>query len=181
MKDFLRKYPWQVLTALVVMVAAVLRFYDFNAWSLSNDELSAINRLRVQGFGQLINEGVKPDFHPAGVQFFLYLFTKVFGFQPYVIRLPFVLAGIVSVWLTYLIGKQWFSKTTGLLAASFMAFLPYFLLYSQLARPYSFGLVFTLALAWYWGKYFIEKDHRPKVLALLFFRPYRFIPTTLVL
>lgn len=163
-KEFINKYPWQVLTGLVVAVAAVLRLYDFDAWSLSNDELSAINRLRVQGFGQLIDEGVKPDFHPAGVQFFLYLFTKIFGYQPYMIRLPFVLAGIASVWLTYLIGKQWFSKTTGLLAASFMAFLPYLLLYSQLARPYSFGLVFTLALAWYWGKYFIENDHRPKVL-----------------
>ncbi len=164
MRELIKKYPWQLLSGLVLLVGAILRLYDFNAWSLSNDELSALNRIRFSSMSQLLDQGVRLDFHPAGVQVFLYLYTKIFGLQPFMIRLPFVLAGIASVWLTYLIGKQWFSKTTGLISAMFLAFLPYLLLYSQLARPYSFGLVFTLAAAYYWGKFFIIKDERKSVL-----------------
>ena len=36
------------------------------------------------------------------------------------------------------------------MAASVMSFLEYTVLYSQLARPYSFGLLFSLSTIWFW-------------------------------
>jgi len=111
----------------------------------------------------VIEKGVKlNDFHPAGVQTFLYFWTKLFGFSEAVVRLPFILSGIVSVYLVYLIGKKWFNKNTGLLSALSMAFLQFPLIYSQLARPYSTGLLFSLATVWFWT--LLIKDKKQNLL-----------------
>ena len=110
-----------------------------------------MHRLQFDSFGEMIEKGVKlTDFHPAGVQTFLYFWTKLFGFSEASVRLPFIIGGIISVYFVYLIGKKWFNKNTGLLSALSMAFLQFPLLYSQLARPYSPGLLFSLATVWCW-------------------------------
>ena len=110
-----------------------------------------MHRLQFDSFGEMIEKGVKlTDFHPAGVQTFLYFWTKLFGFSEASVRLPFIISGIVSIYFVYLIGKKWFNKNTGLLSALSMAFLQFPLLYSQLARPYSPGLLFSLATVWCW-------------------------------
>jgi len=154
-KNWITRHPYDALFILVILAGAVLRLYDFSCWSLSNDELSALNRLRSDSFSELIQNGVRPDGHPAFTQVFLYYWTAIFGLQPFWVRLPFVLAGIASIWLVYAIGKQWFNAATGLYASLFIAVLPFTILYSQLARPYSFGLLFTLLTAYFWGRYFL--------------------------
>lgn len=151
------------MLAIVIIIAVILRFYRYSSLSLSNDELSALHRLQFDSFGEMIEKGVKlTDFHPAGVQVFLYFWTKLLGFSEAIVRLPFILGGIVSVYLVYLIGKKWFNKNTGLLAALSMAFLKFPLLYSQLARPYSPGLLFSLATVWFWT--LIIKDKKQNLL-----------------
>ena len=148
-----------VLLLLILVVAAFLRFYQYGEWSLSNDELSALSRLRFDSFGELIERGVKiSDFHPAGIQVFLWYWTKLFGNGVWVIRLPFVVFGVLSVYFIFLIGKRWFNETVGLLAAATFAVLQYPILYSQLARPYSPGLLFTLITVWFWTKIVFDKD-----------------------
>ena len=143
----------RVLLLLILAVAAFLRFYHYGSWSLSNDELSALSRLRFDNFGDLIRFGVKEtDFHPAGVQVFLWYWTRFFGNDVQVVRLPFVLCGILSVYLVFLIGKRWFGEPAGLMASATFAVLQYPVLYSQLARPYSPGLLFSLATVWFWTK-----------------------------
>lgn len=130
----------------VIALAALMRLYNFSSWSLSNDELSAVIRLQATTFTQLIEEGVKPDFHPAGVQIFLYYWCKVVGNSPFALRLPFVLAGIFSVFFFYLIAKIWFNKSAAILSSLVFGFLQFTILYSQLARPYSVGLFFSLIM-----------------------------------
>ncbi len=143
----------QFLLILIMLTAAFVRFYHYADWSLSNDELSALNRLRFDSFSEMITQGVKlGDFHPAGVQVMLWFWLKTFGDSVWIVRLPFVIFGILSVGLVYLIGKRWFGTTTALFAAAAMAFLQYPVLYSQLARPYAPGLFFSLAFVWFWTK-----------------------------
>ena len=60
--------------------------------------------------------------------------------------------GIGSVYLIYLIGRQWFNRTVGLFSAAFFAVSQFTVFYSQLARPYSAGLFFVLLMAWFWHK-----------------------------
>jgi hypothetical protein len=152
-----------VLLLLIMIVAAFLRFYHYGAWSLSNDELSALSRLQFDNFSELINQGVKfTDFHPAGVQVFLWSWVKLFGNGVWVVRLPFVVFGVLSVYFIFLIGKRWFNETVGLLAAATFAVLQYPVLYSQLARPYSPGLLFGLITVWFWTKIVFDKHKRFK-------------------
>ena len=140
-----------ILLAGIILVAIILRFYLFDQWSLSNDELSALSRLQYESLNQCIRDGVKfNDFHPAGVEVFLWYWTGLFGSDVWVVRLPFVIMGICSVIMVYVLGKQWFNKNVALLSAASLAILEYPILFSQLARPYSPGLLFVLLYTYFW-------------------------------
>lgn len=117
-----------------------------------HDEFSALFRLQFDNFKDLIQQGVKLDGHPAGVQVFLYFWTQLVGWNEFWVKLPFALMGIGSVYLIYVIGKQWFNRKTGLLAAAFFAVSQYTVFYSQLARPYAAGLFFVLLMTYFWNK-----------------------------
>ena len=131
---------------LVVLTAGIaLRFYNYSVWSLSNDELSAMARLQFPDFRTMIREGVMlNDMHPPGVQVFLWYWTHIFGTAQWLYRLPFVIAGCLSVWVFYLTGRRWFGEAAALVATAIFAACSYLVLYSQLARPYSPGLLFSL-------------------------------------
>ena len=134
---------------LILGVAAVLRLYGLADFSYANDELSALYRLRFDSFSDLIREGVQPDFHPAGVQVFLYYWTALGGNSPFWVRLPFALMGLGSVYLIFLCGKEWYGTASGLFAAAVLASFSFPLLYSRLARPYATGLFIILLLLWF--------------------------------
>ena len=135
---------------VILFVATAMRFNDLGAISLSNDELSAITRVRYDSFTEMLEKGVMIDYHPAGVESFLFYWIRLFGDDVWWVRLPFVLFSLGSVYLVYRVGKQWFNSLTGLLGAAFFAVLEYPLLYSQLARMYSPGLFFSLLMVFYW-------------------------------
>lgn len=149
-----------LLFLFVLLIAITMRFYNFSGWSLSNDELSALSRLQFDGLKNVVKFGVLPDTHPAGTQIFLYYWTMIFGSSETSVRLPFVIAGILSVVFIYLIASKWFNKTTGLFVAISLSFLQYPILYSQLARPYSFGMLFSLASVWFWTLFFFNESSR---------------------
>jgi hypothetical protein len=135
---------------LILLFAAVFRFYPFGTVSLSNDELSALIRTRYPSFGEMVRNGVYTDFHPAGVQSFLYGWTCVIGEDAFLLRLPFILLGLGSIWLIYRLGRRWFHPAAGLLAAALFSVLEFSIIYSQLARPYAPGVFFCLLASWYW-------------------------------
>lgn len=142
------------ITALLILTgAAILRFLNYGDFSFSNDELSALCRLHFGNLGELWEHGVKPDGHPALVQTFLWLWIQVFPPVEWSVRIPFVLTGIASVWLVYLVCKRWFGTVPALLAMGCMAFLEYTVIYSLIARPYAFGVFFTLLSVWCLQKY----------------------------
>lgn len=138
-----------LLLSGITLLGSLLRFYNYSDLTLFNDELSAITRLRYTNLSELIQLGVMPDMHPAGVQVFLFILTRLFGNSEAVIRLPFVLAGIASIPLLFLIGKRWFNETAGLTSAAALAVLQFPVYYSQMARPYSLGLFTCLLVLWF--------------------------------
>lgn len=152
---------------IVVSIAAIARLLFFNSWSFSNDELSALTRLDYRSFSELIREGVKTDGHPALVQVFLYYHTEWAGNSTAAVRLPFVLAGIVSVLLNFLIARKWFGDKAALLSSLVMALLQFPVLYSQLARPYSFGLLWVLLSVYFWDKLLFREKGNKWLLAAL--------------
>jgi hypothetical protein len=141
-----------ILLGVIMLVAAVLRLWKLGQVPFMHDEFSALLRTRFDNFHDFIQQGVMPDSHPIGVQLFLWGWVKLFGWSEFWIKLPFALMGIGSVYLIYLIGRQWFNRKVGLFSAAFFAVSQFTVFYSQLARPYSAGLFFVLLLAWFWHK-----------------------------
>jgi len=173
----LTKNTEQLLLLIIIGVATILRFYNYSSLSITGDEISAILRVwssemfpqnHYTSFKELIDIGVRPDGHPAGVQVFTTFWTRLFGITEASVRLPFVLAGILSVYFSYLVGRDWFNKNAGLFVAASMCFLQFPLLYSQIARPYSPGLLFTLMATWFWTRLiFYENKHKWLIITLL--------------
>ena len=148
---------------VLVVLGFVLRFTISFTHSYSNDELSAISRLRYTNFSDLIELGVKQgDMHPAGIQVFMKAWASVAGTSEIAMRFPFVLGGTFSIFLLFLIGKDWFNRNVGLLAAGFLTFLYFPILNAEFARPYSLGLLISLSVAYLYGKVLFESERRYK-------------------
>ena len=141
-----------ILLGIILLVAAVLRLWRFPELPFMHDELSALYRTKFDSFGEMVRGGIYPDSHPAGVQVFLYYLVMLVGMSEFWVKLPFALMGIASVYLTYLIGRLWYSRKTGLMAAAVFAASQFTVFYSQLARPYAVGLFFVLLFAVFWTK-----------------------------
>ncbi len=142
----------RVLLLLVLILGGILRFYNFFQIPFTHDEFSALFRTGYPSFHELIEKGVLVDFHPAGIQVFLHYYGSLFGFSEWVLKLPFIIMGIGSIYICYLIGKEWFNEKTGLLSAAFISCTQFFVFYSQIARPYSAGLFFGLLAILFWRR-----------------------------
>ncbi|HSW67750.1 MAG TPA: glycosyltransferase family 39 protein [Bacteroidales bacterium] len=140
------------LFAIIVAIAAILRFYQYTGFSLSNDELSALSRTQFDTFRELVDKGFFVDGHPGGIQVLLFYWIQLFGISEASVRLPFVLMGVLAVVFTWLTARLWYGRTTALFIAASIALLQFPLLYSQVARPYGSGLFFAMATAYFWTK-----------------------------
>ena len=164
-----KKHITGILLALIIIVGFILRFYHFFQLPFTWDELSAWNRIHFNSFSDLIALGVKPDGHPAGVQVFLYYWISFFGDREWVVKLPFAIMGISSVYVFYEISKIWWNISAGLINAAFMASLQFFVLYSTIARPYISGLFLSLMAVYFWSLYMFENHRRRQLFGFIIF------------
>lgn len=139
-------------------IAFFLRFYNISQIPFTNDELSALNRLSFPTFSTMINEAVYTDGHPAGVQVFLWFYTKLFGFNQLIIKLPFLLMGFLSLPFYFFAAKNLSNTKTALFTLAFLATLQFPIFYSQTIRPYSSGQLFTAMALYFWSNYIFKKQ-----------------------
>ena len=150
------------------MIGFILRFSISLTHSFSSDELSAINRLNYDSLEDMIEFGVKKgDFHPAGVQLFEKFWTSLFETTETFLRFPFVIFGVLSILIIYLIGKSYFTKQAGVIAATLLTVTYFPVLYSELARPYSPGLFFVLLAGWFYLKFFFHDFTKTKYINIV--------------
>lgn len=145
---------------VIVIVAACLRLFGLPDIPFTHDEFSALFRTGFGSFSELVEKGIKPDGHPAGVQVFLFYWIKLSGYREWLVKLPFLLMGVASVYLIYLISIKWYNETVGIIAASFMATMQYTVMYSQIARPYASGLFFTLLMVFSWSRLILNPERK---------------------
>jgi hypothetical protein len=165
------KKPETLWLICILIIAAALRFYHYGSFSYSNDELSALNRLHYNTFAELVQKGFYVDGHPGGIQVFLWQWVRYFGDNEWVVRLPFVLMGILAVWMSYKVARFMFGTAAGLFTAAALTFLQFPLLYSQIARPYGSGMLFCLMLVYFWLRIFFTENGglnkvKPKMIHL---------------
>jgi hypothetical protein len=126
----------------VFMVAMGLRLYDLDRNNLDGDELFTGNWSRLDPRSIVARTAL--DVHPPLNYLITRLFVLLLGSSDFVVRLPAVLIGSLSVFVAYKAGEVLWTRTEGLLGAYLLAIAPYHVEYSQYARHYA--LMVFLAL-----------------------------------
>lgn len=144
----------------ILGIAFILRFY--NLWNLpfTNDELSTLNRLNYNSFSELLKHAIWTDGHPAGVQSFLWFYTRIFGMNHLVVKLPFVILGFLSLPLYFFAAKNLTNTRTALFTLAFLATLQFPLFYAQTIRPYSSGQFFAALSIFLWSKHLQVNENK---------------------
>lgn len=155
----------KIFLILVLLLALAVRFYrinqlpsgfnadeaaiGYNAYSLletGKDEHGNRWPLHFQSFN---------DFKPGGYIYLILPLVKFFGLNEFVVRLPSILAGVLSVYLIYLLVSELFPKpklfgflTIGGIAAFFLALSPWHIHFSRGAWETSVATFFQLLGIW---------------------------------
>ncbi len=130
---------------LILVWALLIRFMSLNQ-SLWWDEAINVVYAGTSSFWWFVTEYPIGDFHPPGYFAILWIWGHLFGFSELSVRLPSLIFGVLTIFITFLIGKELLGKKTGLLAALLLTVAPLHIYYSQEARMYSFA-AFTATLA----------------------------------
>ncbi|MEJ8474666.1 glycosyltransferase family 39 protein [Roseibium algae] len=138
----------QFALSAVLIIGAVLRLWHLDRTSLWYDE--AVSWSQSNGSLAHLVTSVASDNYPPLHNLLLWLTMPVLGDTEFALRLPSAVAGIVSIWLIYELGKLVFDQNTGLLAALLLALSPFHIWFSTEARMYALfaftGLAFLIAL-----------------------------------
>ena len=143
-RDLIHNNRDTIILLFILLLGTVLRIYRLQDIPFTHDEFSALFRTRFDNFADLISQGVKNDGHPAGIQVFMYYWVRLFGEGEVAVKIPFIISGILSIYLIYRLGKEWFNPLVGLISGAFVSCLEYTIMYSQIARPYISGLMLVL-------------------------------------
>ena len=137
---YLQNNSW-ILLLIILIIAVSLRLPNLNG-NLWFDELwSAHVMLRsVYSLGYL----ALYDSHPPFYQILMFLWIRLFGDSELSIRIPPLIFGILSIFLTYLLALRFTGKKGALLTSFLLCVSPVHIWYSDEARLYSETLFFLL-------------------------------------
>ena len=140
-----------VCTSGIVLAALVIRFHELGAKSFWLDELLTMHQARFDTINEVLAWAEQWLYHPP-LHFVLTWLLRPFGADEWIVRLPAAIAGTAAVATIVGIGVAAGRTTAGLIAAAWVAALPFTVWYSQDARPYALILLWTslqmLAAAW---------------------------------
>lgn len=122
-----------IVPALLVL-AAITRFATIAKASIWHDE--GFTMMLIARNPAEIWAGSGRDVHPPLFYELLHFWTNLFGRSELAARSMSAVAGIVTIYVCYLLVKRYFAKTTGYLVLLILAVAPFLVRYSQEARMY---------------------------------------------
>ncbi|MCR9247946.1 MAG: glycosyltransferase family 39 protein [bacterium] len=150
-----RRWLW---IGLVTLGAALLRLADIGTWSFWVDEAHTFRdaTMPLDGEGGFWEQD-RAKYPLTFLLVRLLLDTQLVSTGEGAIRLPFALAGIATVPVLWATGRALVGERAALLAAVFLAVMPWHVFWSQSARGYVFVVpVAAIATALVWR--FHERD-----------------------
>ena len=132
----------QILLSLTV-IGCILRFYNLGFNSLWLDEAST-HTFAIRSIPEIWQATTAGEFNPPLFYWIEHLMLTL-GDNEFVLRFVPALLGVLTIPLMYLIGKEFFDRNAGIIAAAAVAFSPFLIYYSQEARAYSMMLFFVAA------------------------------------
>lgn len=154
MKKLIFFPKWLVLFS-IILLASFLRLYhlDSNPPSPYWEEVAlGYDAYSIANTGKDFHGTSYPvlafpsygDYKPSGYFYALVPFVKILGLNVLTVRLPSALAGIISVVLIYLIGKELFSEKTGMIASLLLAISPWAIQFSRGGWEVNLAVMLTL-------------------------------------
>jgi mannosyltransferase len=158
-----KSYCFLIIAA--VLIAAFFRLYAIDRLSLWADELWGVMASSRGSWMAMMQDLISNDNHPPGYQTILYFVMLWFGDTETIIRMPSAIAGIVTVFLVYRMGRQLISVETGIVAAFIVAGSYQLIFYSQEARAYSMLTLFCTCSAYsFFNLFVLEKINNKNIL-----------------
>jgi mannosyltransferase len=135
------------IVAGLTVLGAVLRFATLGVQAYHHDEIVTASRVLRVGFGHAMDAVGFSESAPPLYYALAWLWTQVAGTSEWGLRSLSALAGVATIPVVYLIGRELRGARAGLLAAALVAVNPMLLWYSQEARAYALlGLFCALSL-----------------------------------
>lgn len=141
---------------LVLTITLILRLITLNQ-SLWLDEAINVNNAAALDLKSLVLNYSLHDFHPPLYHILLRGWILLSGSSEIAVRIPSIIFGVITVYLTYLIGKKLFEEKTALIGATLAATAPLHIYYSQEARMYALAAALA-SLSAYFFISILKKD-----------------------
>jgi 4-amino-4-deoxy-L-arabinose transferase-like glycosyltransferase len=131
---------------LIVLLALALSLYGLESKSLWHDELGTLTNAGWGGswLDAIRNPLTVPMLPKPPLPFLLTHISLALDNSVFAARLPAVVFAVLTIPLLYLVGKTFFDRRVGLLAALLLAIAPLHIRYAQEARMYSMLTFFSL-------------------------------------
>jgi 4-amino-4-deoxy-L-arabinose transferase-like glycosyltransferase len=153
------------LLLLITLLGFALRIYQLGSESLWLDEATTFS-LSSGTFGQIF-QATSGDVHPP-LYYYLVHFFLLAGDSEFMVRLPSMLLGVLSIPLIYLVTTRLFSQKEGLISSFLLSISLMHIFYSQEARMYSMLAFLTLA-SLYFFYYAIETNKKEAWILFVLF------------
>ena len=126
--------------ALIVVIGAILRFWNLSTWSLWMDEVLTVLHAKQLSIDSL---GINPLPY-----FAVKLSLSTWGADEWGARFIPCIVGIATIPLMFLMGRSLVNTRVGIFAAAFVALSNWHLYWSQNSRGYIFTFLFGMLTAW---------------------------------
>jgi uncharacterized membrane protein len=145
-----------ILLSGIVLCALLLRLIGLTKFDFWFDEISCLSKVTLD---QLIRESLKSYCFQPLYSLFLYYWRNL-GSSEFFLRLPSVIAGVVSVFLMYKLIRKLFDSKTGLIGALLLGISPFAVYFSQELLPLSWVILFSLASTYFYVRAITESSSR---------------------
>jgi 4-amino-4-deoxy-L-arabinose transferase-like glycosyltransferase len=151
-----------VILGLITLIGLVLRIPDINKY-IAYDEAYTFIHFASRPFKHILADYSAPNnhiFHTLLVS----IAYRLFGGQPWVLRLPAFIAGTLIIPVMYITARRFFSPAQALGAAALIAVTPTFINYSVNGRGYTMIILFALLLANF-AAVLVTRQSKPALIA----------------
>ncbi|MFL5898567.1 MAG: glycosyltransferase family 39 protein [Solirubrobacterales bacterium] len=137
------------LVAGLTVLGAALRFATLGLQSYHHDEIVTASRVLRVGFGHAMDAVGFSESAPPLYYALAWVWTQATGTGVWGLRSLSALAGVLTIPVAYLVGRELRGRRVGVLAAALVAVNPMLLWYSQEARAYALLALFCAVSLYY--------------------------------
>ncbi len=160
-------HSWKLTSIiLILLVGAAVRFHQLGAQSLWHDEGNAY--VQATRSVSAIADNAARDIHPPGYYWLLAIWRVLIGESEFALRALSAFASLISVALTYALGRQLSGSVAALIAALSVALNTFSIFYAQEARMYALLALWSVAAMWAFVL-LLKRNQRTWLIALALF------------